>query len=158
MISDEGCIIGMLKKQLIMPLTPELYCSNIKISLSFYTEVLGFEIQYQREEDGFAMLERQGSRIMLDEISDSKTNRIWLSAPLEKPFGRGINFEIRTTKVNELYSHVQQSGANIFLHIEQKTYRIDGFEVSNRQFIVLDPDGYLLRFTQNSGSKACKKA
>lgn len=53
----------------ITPLTPELCCSNIKISLTFYIEILGFTIQYQRIEDKFAKLERQGARIMLEEIS-----------------------------------------------------------------------------------------
>lgn len=76
----------MVKKFLGTPLTPELYCSNIKNSLLFYTKILGFNIQYQREEDGFAMLERQGSRIMLDEIRQSsvrETDKTWLAAPLE---------------------------------------------------------------------------
>lgn len=47
------------------PQTQELCCSNIKSSLLFYTEILGFNIQYQREEEKFAMLERQGARIAL---------------------------------------------------------------------------------------------
>lgn len=80
------------------PMTPELMCSNIKTSLNFYVDVLGFTIQYQREEEGFAMLERQGSRLMLDEIIPG-SKRSWISAPLEKPFGRGINFQIDTTDV-----------------------------------------------------------
>ena len=143
--------------RLITSLTPELCCSNIKISLAFYTDVLGFEIQYQREEDGFAMLERQGSRIMLDEISNNLAegaNRTWISAALEKPFGRGMNLEIRTTQIDELYNHVQQSGATIFLPIEEKWYRVNDTEVGNRQFIVLDPDGYMLRFAQDLGVRA----
>ena len=65
----------MTKSRLITSLTPELCCSNIKISLDFYTKVLGFEIQCQREEEGFAMLERQGSRIMLDEVSMTSAER-----------------------------------------------------------------------------------
>ena len=73
------------------PLTPELCCSNIKISLSFYIETLGFNIQYQRKEDGFAMLERQGARIMLEELC--VTNRAWIAGTLEAPFGRGINLK-----------------------------------------------------------------
>jgi hypothetical protein len=64
----------MTEKCLITPLTPELYCSNIKTSLLFYIKMLGFSIQYQREEDGFAMLERQGSRILLDEIPKGREN------------------------------------------------------------------------------------
>ena len=146
----------MTKNRLITPLTPELCCSNIKTSIDFYTKILGFRIQYQREEDGFAMLERQGSRIMLDEINNNavgNTSRTWISATLEKPLGRGMNLEIRTEKIDELYNHVQQSVATIFLFIEEKWYRVNDSEVGNRQFIVLDPDGYMLRFAQDLGDR-----
>lgn len=131
----------MPKNQLTTSLTPELCCSNIKTSLFFYTEILGFSVQYQREEDGFAMLERQGSRIMLDQIrsdSDSETGRTWITAPLEPPFGRGINFEIKTDNVDELYDCVQKAGAPIFLPIEEKWYRADEVMLGRRQFIVID--------------------
>jgi len=140
---------------LITPLIPELYCSNIKISLAFYTKVLGFEIEYQREEEGFAMLQRQASRIMLDEIAQDpkEMKRVWLSGLLEKPFGRGINFQIRTSNIDALYRDVQQSGATIFLAIEEKWYRMNDIEIGNRQFIVLDPDGYMLRFAEDLGSR-----
>ncbi len=113
--------------------------------------MLGFEIQYQREEEGFAMLERQGARIMLDEIKKEALvglGRTWLSGPLEIPFGRGINLEIHTVKINELFAHVQKAGARIFLPIEEKWYRVNQIEICNRQFIVLDPDGYMLRFAE----------
>lgn len=139
-----------------MQMTPELACSNINMSLSFYIETLGFKIQYQREEEGFAMLERQGARIMLDEIKKGALagiGRIWLSGPLEKPFGRGINLEIQTVKVNELYTRVQKTDAKIFLPIEDKWYRINQIEICNRQFIVLDPDGYMLRFSECLGER-----
>jgi len=140
---------------LITPLIPELCCSNIKISLPFYTAVLGFEIEYQREEEGFAMLQRQASRIMLDEIAHNLKDmkRVWLADLLEKPFGRGINLQIRTSNIDALYTNVQQSGATIFLAIEEKWYRVNDIEVGNRQFIVLDPDGYMLRFAEELGSR-----
>ncbi len=150
----------MTEKRLITPLTPELSCSNIKTSLLFYIKILGFSIQYQREEDGFAMLERQGSRIMLDEIGDlvNKANRTWISGSLEAPFGRGINLQIETDKVDELYDCVKKSGVNIFLPIEEKWYRANDVEIGNRQFIVLDPDGYMLRFSQNQGERKARQA
>ena len=149
----------MTEKHLDTPLTPELCCSNIKSSLLFYTEILGFSIQYQREEDRFAMLERQGSRIMLEEIgkdSVSGTGRTWLSGPLEVPFGRGINLQIKTDRVNDLYDCVQKAGANIFLPIEEKWYRANDVELGNLQFIVLDPDSYMLRFFQDLGERKSK--
>ena len=142
--------------QIITPLTPELVCSSINVSLSFYIETLGFKIQYQRKEEGFAMLERQGARIMLDQIKTDAFvgfGRTWLSGPLENPFGRGINLEIQTVKINELYDRVQKAGANIFMPIEDKWYRVNQIEICNRQFIVLDPDGYMLRFSEYQGER-----
>ena len=144
-----------MTNHLITPLIPELCCSNIKISITFYTEVLGFDIEFQREEEGFAMLQRQASRIMLDEIEKNPKGmkQIWLSGLLEKPFGRGINFQIRTSNIDALYRDVQQSGATIFLPIEERWYRVKDIEVGNRQFIVLDPDGYMLRFAEYLGTR-----
>jgi catechol 2,3-dioxygenase-like lactoylglutathione lyase family enzyme len=136
-------------------LIPELCCSDIKISLAFYTEVLGFKIEYQREEEGFAMLQREASRIMLDEIAQNPRGmkRIWQSALLEKPFGRGINLQIRTSNIDALYRDVQESSTNIFLAIEEQWYRVNNIEIGHRQFIVLDPDGYMLRFAEDLGSR-----
>jgi uncharacterized glyoxalase superfamily protein PhnB len=140
------------KTHLTTPLTPELYCTDIKVSLPFYTQVLGFTIQYQCPENGFAMLERQGSRIMLDQIVPGSA-RTWLTAPLEAPFGRGINLQMQTDKIDELYAQVQKAGARIFLHMEEKWYRCDDVQLGNRQFIVQDPDGYLLRFFEDLGER-----
>jgi hypothetical protein len=38
--------------------------------------------------------------------------------------------------------------------MEEKWYRMNDSKVGNRQFIVLDPDGYLLRFVQDLGERA----
>lgn len=135
-----------------MSLIPELYCSNIITSLNFYIEILGFNIKYQREAEGFAMLERQGSYIMLDEIAKNKSvKRIWVTGKMEKPFGRGINLQIQTDKVDELFARVKAADAAIYLPMEDKWYRAGDSEIGNRQFIVQDPDGYLLRFVEDLG-------
>ena len=39
------------------------------------------------------------------------------------------------------------------MDVEEKWYRRDGFEVGNRQILVQDPDGYLLRFTEDLGER-----
>ena len=137
----------MNQHHLITALTPELYCSNMTLSLSFYIDILGFNIQYQREEDGFAMLERQGARIMLEEFT-TESARTWISATLERPYGRGINFEIKTDHVDELYQRVLSANAPVFLPMEDKWYRANEVLLGNRQFIALDPDGYMLRFSE----------
>jgi catechol 2,3-dioxygenase-like lactoylglutathione lyase family enzyme len=122
--------------------------------MAFYVEVLGFEIQYQRVEEGFAMLERQGARIMLDQNkTNSTTGRTWLAAPLEAPCGRGVNLQIETTEIDALYDKVKLSEMPIYLPIEEKWYRSNEVLLGNRQFIVLDPDGYMLRFFQDIGER-----
>ena len=78
-------------------LVPELNCTNLQTSLSFYIETLGFQILYDRPESYFAMLERQGAQIMIEQINTGE--RMWLTAELENPFGRGVNFQIRTKKI-----------------------------------------------------------
>jgi catechol 2,3-dioxygenase-like lactoylglutathione lyase family enzyme len=136
------------------PLTPELCCTNINRSLTFYVDVLGFTIQYQRPEDGFAMLERQGSRLMLDQLYGiDGTGRSWLAGPLETPYGRGINLQMQTDNVDALYEKVKESRAPVFLPMEEKWYRRGDIYLGNRQFIVQDPDGYLLRFFQDLGER-----
>lgn len=156
MTSENNNLFGYSKKTLITNLIPELYCTSIKKSILFYTEMLAFNIQYQREDEGFVMLERQGSQIMLEEIRE--TNRTWISAPLEIPFGRGINLQIKTNKIDELYLRIQKAKGNTFLPIEEKWYQANHIELGHRQFIVLDPDGYMLRFVQTLGEKHNEKA
>jgi uncharacterized glyoxalase superfamily protein PhnB len=134
------------------PLIPELYCTNCKTSLDFYVGLLGFRVLYAREEEGFAMIEREGAQIMLDEVvPDSK--RSWIPAKLERPFGRGMNLEMGATDVAIFYDRVCQGGASIFLPLEEKTYRAEDKNLVVRQFIVSDPDGYLLRFSERLGEE-----
>jgi len=134
-------------------LIPELYCSDYQKSVAFYTQVLGFTVAYAREEEGFAMLDREGARLMLDEIvADSE--RTWITAELSYPFGRGINLQIKVSDVEALYQSVKTAEAFVFLDMEEKWYRANDVYVGNKQFIVLDPDGYMLRFYQDMGERS----
>jgi len=133
------------------PLTPEIYCQDIQKSLNFYTQILGFKIVYDRPENYFAMLDYQGARLMIEQLD--KRNRVWLKDKLEYPFGRGVSFQIKTNNVVSLYEKVQNSKSEIFLPIEERWYRTNDKEVGNKQFIVVDPDGFLLRFFEDMGER-----
>lgn len=130
-------------------LVPELVCSDIQRSKRFYLEVLGFELLYERPEDRFAFLDRDGAELMLEQ----PTGRSFVAAALEPPYGRGINLQIEAADVDSLYDRVLRSGAEIYLPLEEKWYRRDQALLGNRQFIVKDPDGYLLRFFQDLGAR-----
>ena len=116
----------------------------------FYVDVLGFEVAYQRTEDKFAYLTLGDAHLMLEQAD---TGRKFLIGPLEHPFGRGMNLQIRVDNVVSLYAGVTTDGAPIAMELEEKWYRIGDELAGNRQFVVEDPDGYLLRFFQDLGRK-----
>jgi catechol 2,3-dioxygenase-like lactoylglutathione lyase family enzyme len=132
-------------------LIPELDVESLDRSLAFYTAVVGCTVLYERAEERFAFLDLEGARLMLEEASGP--GRRFSTAPLEHPYGRGINFQIQVADVDELYARVLAAAAHVIVPIEQKWYRRDDYEVGNRQFVVADPDGYLLRFFSDLGRR-----
>ena len=131
-------------------LVPELNVTNIKDTLDFYVETLGFELIYGRPEDGFAYLDKEGAQIMVEEICD---NDRWVTGPRDKPLGRGINFQIEIADVDSLYKKLTGMNYPIFCEMEEEWYRTGDVMGGNRQFLVQDPDGYLLRFFTHLGDK-----
>lgn len=129
-------------------LIPELTVRDWRASLAFYSTVLGFNCHYMREEDGFAMLDRDGARIMIDQIGIGRDFDGGLDA-VPHPWGRGVNLQIAVKDVLALWRRVTGAGARVVLPLEERWYRVNGGEAGNRQFVVADPDGYLLRFYED---------
>ncbi len=132
-------------------LIPELKVSDYTQSLTFYTALLGFGVVYDRPAEKFAMLDREGAKIMIEAVDS--TSRSWLTAPLERPYGRGINLQIEVKNIAVLYEKVKASGQTIYLDLEEKWYHRADDETGNRQFALQDPDGYLLRFFEDVGTR-----
>ena len=131
-------------------LIPELSVSNIEKSLKFYTKTLGFTVKYRREEEGFAFLSLGPCQIMIDATDKGRT---WKTGALEYPLGRGINFQIEVDKIAPLLRNLKKNKVKLFAAPEEKWYRKGKLYLGNKQFLVQDPDGYLLRFFENLGTK-----
>ena len=127
-------------------LIPELMVSDFEKSLDFYTNILHFKIEYTRE--NFVFLSYQGSQIMIEKANDN-----WKTDDLEYPLGRGINFEIETDDVVALYRSLKEKECPIFKDLMENWYKKDNMTLGNKEFLVQDPDGYLLRFSQSLGEK-----
>lgn len=133
-------------------LVPEMIVSDIGISLKFYCEVLGFHVEYERPENGFAFISYNGSQLMLEQ--DDHKYSPWRVEPLEKPYGRGVNLSIECPDVVALAKALTLSGYQLRKPIETCWYRSNKSLVGESNFLVLDPDGYLLRFAQALGKKS----
>ncbi len=131
------------------PLVPELDVTDLAASLAFWCGPLGFVIAYERPENGFAYLERPGGvQVMLNRINGN-----WDTGALVRPFGRGINFEMRVESVDPILAALAAMAWPLFRPPHDAWYRVGATEVGSRQFLVQDPDGYLLRFAQSLGSR-----
>lgn len=128
---------------------PELSVSNLENSLSFY-KTLGFKVTYERPENKFVFLSKGEIQFMLQELSD---NEKWDLAPLTYPFGNGINFQLEVDSVDKIYSKLKEHNYPIAFDIEENWYRQDYKLLGNKEFLVQDPDGYLLRFSEDLGEK-----
>lgn len=133
-------------------LIPELDVADLDRSMSVYIDVLGFKCHLSRPEDRFAYLIRGDVHLMLEEAAGP--GRRFHAAPLEHPFGRGMNLQIEVTDVDMLCASVQQAALRIVIPLEERWYRQNQTEAGNRQFVMADPDGYLLRFFSDLGRRA----
>jgi catechol 2,3-dioxygenase-like lactoylglutathione lyase family enzyme len=135
---------------------PELYVSDFGKSLNFYVNVIGFRVRYERPEERFAYLELDGvagcAELMIEQTVTPE--RTFVAGALEYPFGRGMNLSITVRDVNAVHERVVSNGSSVFLPLEERWYRQDAQEVGNRQFVVMDPDGYLLRIIKDLGTRA----
>lgn len=129
---------------------PELSVTNLENSLNFY-KTAGFKVEYDRPENKFAFISLGEIQFMLQEIDG---NDKWEIAPLTYPFGNGINFQLEVDNLNEIYNNLKNNNYKITFDIEENWYRQDGKLLGNKEFLVQDPDGYLLRFFEDLGEKS----
>ncbi|EJL6695837.1 VOC family protein, partial [Vibrio cholerae] len=66
---------------------PELLVRDLEKSISFYTEKLGFFVEFTRQEDNFYFLSHSESQLMLQKAQEDG----WLSHGIHCPLGNGIN-------------------------------------------------------------------
>jgi len=131
-------------------LVPELLVTDLDRSLAFWRDLCAFEVAYDRPEERFAYLTLSSAHLMLEEIGDG---RHWMTGPLEAPFGRGINFQIGVPDAASLSQSMQDAGVEFYLPLETKRYRVGDEEAGVQQFLVTDPDGYLVRFQTSLGRR-----
>ena len=125
-------------------LIPELTVTNIDVTKQFYMSTLGFKLEYERVNEKFIFLSYGESQFMFEEIHSEG----WNVDMLEYPFGRGINFSIACNDVGQLYEVVKNNKVQIYRELKETLYLCNGSKEIQKEFLIQDPDGYLLRFTE----------
>lgn len=131
-------------------LKPELYVSNFQKSLHFYTNILGFKLEYQRSNPSFAFFSYQGSQLMIQQEDNDEE---WHNGKPEYPYGRGLNFQIETDNIQKIIDSLTHNNYPLKRGIKDRWYKVNNTLRGCREILVMDPDGYLLRFSQVLGTK-----
>ena len=131
-------------------LVPELIVTDLEKSYYFWVNILGFSVKYQRTEEKFMYLELNGVQFMLEELQDDQ----WVTGELNYPLGRGINFQLEVKQLDDILNRLHKAQWSIFSGLEERWYRAENVEHGQKQFLVQDPDGYLLRIIAVIGDRA----
>lgn len=135
-------------------LVPELSVSNLEDSLGFYKDILGFKIDFERPENKFVYMSFFGSELMIEEDRErNESDAAWVVEPLDYPRGRGLNISIECEDASALFQRVVNAGIPVRKKLEECWYRDHDKSHGEINFLVQDPDGYLLRFAQYLGTR-----
>ena len=124
-------------------LVPELDVANLERSCHFYICGIGFTELFSRTEEAFCYLHLGDAHLMLEQADGP--GRRFRTAPLEPPYGRGVNLQIAHPDLEAAANRLQSANATFVVPMETRTYRTGDSHVQVRQFVVADPDGYLIR-------------
>ncbi|MEP6646378.1 MAG: VOC family protein [Saprospiraceae bacterium] len=112
-------------------LRPMLWTRELKASIDYYTNILGFTCRDFNEDWGWASLHRDGVELMF-----ATPNEL---IPFEKPVFTG-SFYINTDNVDYWWEQLKDK-VNL-------CYGIESFEYDMREFAFYDNNGYLIQFGQ----------
>ena len=129
-------------------LIPELRVFNLEKSIQFYTQILGFKVEYSRSD--FAMIVLDECQIMLQKLSLPSDKGSWnVTDDMSYPLGRGINFQIILPDISKIYLSLKEHNIKIFVDLIVSDYQENNVNNHVLEFLVQDLDGYLLRFQQD---------
>lgn len=127
----------------------EMMVTDSAVSLRFWTGVLGFDLAFERPAQKLACLERpEGAQVMIYQRDGD-----WEVGPMEQPFGRGLVVQIYVADATEAAARVEAAAVPFYVALREK-WRDWGDRLGGqREFLVQDPDGYLVMIAERIGER-----
>ena len=127
-------------------IVPEFIVYDIEESRKFWMELLKFGVVFDRPT--FSYLRRETVEIMLTIRNGHRE-----TGSMERPLGQGVNFQMFVGDVDEIAKDLKAAGWPLYEDLHTVWYRSGPVERGYRQFLVQDPDGYLIRFAHKIGRR-----
>jgi len=130
---------------------PELVVDDLEVSVAFYA-LLGFTIVYRRPVERFAYLRAgAGVELMLEQVDPA--DRLHPEVELAHPYGRGMNLSIDVVDVAAVHAALLDAAHPVRHRPQERWYARTHDEIGTLEMTVADPDGYLVRPTQDIGTR-----
>lgn len=131
------------------PLIAEMIVSDYARALAFWTGPMGFAPAFIRPAQRLACVTRpEGAQVMFYE-----RDGYWETGPMEPPFGRGAIIQVFVADLAPLIAGVEAAGLPFYVQPREK-WRDWGDRLGGqREFLVQDPDGYLVMVAQRIGER-----
>lgn len=130
-------------------LMAEMMVTDYPVSLGFWTDVLGFAIAFERPAQRLACLVHpDGAQVMIYQRDGD-----WETGPMEAPFGRGMVVQVYVADVDAVAARVGTAGLPFYVEPREKWRDWGDRMGGQREFLVQDPDGYLVMVVQRIGER-----
>jgi catechol 2,3-dioxygenase-like lactoylglutathione lyase family enzyme len=127
----------------------ELIVTDFQRSLAFWTGPMGFSIAYSRPAQNFVYLQHpDGAQLMFYE-----RDGYWETGPFEAPLGRGAIIQLAVKDIESTYRTVLAAQIPLYVDLREKWRNWGDREGCQREFMVQDPDGYLVMINQKIGER-----
>lgn len=118
----------------------ELFVEDIEASITFYTEVLAFEVR-RHEPDDYASLRLGNAVLGIGPVAKLPQEGGYFGRDISlQRRGLGVEIVLEVDDVEEWHARVEASGHLILESLQDRPWGL-------RDFRVADPDGYYLRIT-----------
>jgi len=132
----------------------EMMVTDYPVSLCYWTKVLGFDLSFERPQQKLACLTHpDGAQVMIYQRDGD-----WEVGPMEPPFGRGLVVQVYVLDATAAAERVQAAGLPFYVALREK-WRDWGDRLGGqREFLVQDPDGYLVMLAERIGERPLEDA
>ncbi len=126
------------------PLVPELSVADLAAAVRFYTEGVGFAVLFTRDDPPFVYLDLDGAQLMLE----ADHSEAWVTGDLTAPRGHGVNFQLEVPDVRAARDRLTALGFRAFRELQESWYETATGAEGQLEYLVQDPDGYLIRLVE----------
>ena len=130
-------------------LMAEIMVQDYPRSFAFWTGPLGFTPAFTRPAQKLACLTRpEGAQVMIYERDGD-----WETGPMDPPFGRGAVIQVYVADASALAAAIEAAAVPFYVPLREK-WRDWGDRLGGqREFLVQDPDGYLIMVAERIGER-----